>query len=125
MTEGKEAFRRRLAAMLDERGWSKSDLARRMYGSYTVAKTGHNAARHRDRVSAWANGTQYPNRKNMVLLARTFGVPLEDLFPSGNSARDDPPRPDVRPLLLVRLEERLAAVLEILRQVKRLEEAKD
>lgn len=84
--DGKAFLARRILALLDERGWSKSDLARRMFGSY-VDKNGHRVAYRRDRVTAWTHGRHWPGKDNLRHLAEVFGVGVADLVPPKTQPR--------------------------------------
>ena len=83
----KSAFAGRLVALMHERGLSKSDVARLMYGSYTDAN-GHNVAKHRDRLTAWTLGRQMPKAQQLAALATALRVPVHALVP--------PPPPPAR-----------------------------
>ena len=82
-------FSERLKAILFEKGWSQSDLARRCWG-----KTQGGAARGRDNVSTWMNANSLPSFKNMKVLCRVLGVEPDDLIPGGlNAAQASTPAP--------------------------------
>lgn len=70
---------RHLRALLAANGWSRSDLARRMFGTCTDHATGYVVAKKRERISSWMNGKQYPDPENLHRLAQAFGVTVEDL----------------------------------------------
>lgn len=86
----KLAFGGRLQALLKEKGWSQSDLARAAYG-LTTDKDGYKVAKHRDRISAYVRGEQYPDPVNLKLVADALGVPEEDLMPEVDYDTDEPP----------------------------------
>lgn len=73
-------FPARFKTVLDERGETQSEFARRIWGSVINPKTGHSEAKHRDRITDWLKGRAYPNRENQRLIAETCGVTVEDLF---------------------------------------------
>jgi len=73
----KQDFARNLTGIMEEKGYRKSDLARLMWGD-KVDKSGKSGAAHRDRITAWTNGS-IPDPTNMKLLAETLGVSLEQL----------------------------------------------
>lgn len=72
-------FARRLEELLRDRGMRQADLARAMFGEELDKKTGRPVAKHRDRISVWVAGKNLPDPQNMDLLAKTLGVPVEEL----------------------------------------------
>ena len=72
------AFAKRLKAIMRERELSASDVAAKMWGRYTNAE-GKNVARGRDRLSVWLNGLNFPDAKNLPLLAKVLDVKTTDL----------------------------------------------
>lgn len=69
MENKNQTLARHLKALLAANGWSRSDLARRIYGT----------AKKRERISEWMNCKQYPTPENLRRLAETFGVTVETL----------------------------------------------
>lgn len=91
MTNAKaEAFGRRLTALLDARGLSKSDFARLIWGSYRDPKTGYMVAKSRERITAWVNGKAFPTDENLELIASALGITAEELV------KEETPRPRKR-----------------------------
>lgn len=72
-TEPKELakleFGRRLAALMLDRGWSQSDLAR-------AANLG------RDAISTYVRGRSFPEPKSLRALAEALGIPAGELLPN-------------------------------------------
>lgn len=87
-------FSERLSRAMMKRGWSQSDLAR------AAAKHSHNKKFGRDLVSGYVRGKFLPHPLHLDALAKTFGVPAEELMPSGNLPRrgDVTPPQDLRSL---------------------------
>jgi transcriptional regulator with XRE-family HTH domain len=81
MTDRNLALAHVLNGLLVAKGWTRSDLARQMFGTYTDPTTGYVVARGRDRISSWLNGKQYPTPENLRRLALAFGVTVEELAP--------------------------------------------
>lgn len=85
-TTGRDAFSpeaefaRRLRALLAEREWNNSDLAREAWGERTNA-AGYKEARGRDRISVFLKGETRPTAKTLRQLADAFGVEPGELFP--------------------------------------------
>lgn len=82
----KQEFGRRLYALMMERRWTQSELAR-------AAKLG------RDAVSTYIRGRSFPEPKNLQKLADALGVKREDLLPNtAMRAMEN----DVAPMLEIR-----------------------
>jgi transcriptional regulator with XRE-family HTH domain len=81
MTATAEAFGRRLAALMADKGWSQSDFAREVWGEIENSKTGHRSARGRDRVSAYVNGKSMPSPKLLAQMAKALDMTPEALAP--------------------------------------------
>jgi transcriptional regulator with XRE-family HTH domain len=73
-------FSRHLHALMAERGWNQSELARRAFG--TVVKDGREVPQKRDRVSEWVNAIAFPSEENMKAMAKAFGIEVEQLAPN-------------------------------------------
>lgn len=65
----KQEFAKRIYAMMIERGWNQSELAR-------------TAALPRDAVSVYMRGKSLPTPQNLQKLAKAFGVRPEDILPN-------------------------------------------
>lgn len=86
-------FSKRLQALLRERGWNQSELARRLYGT-TKDSAGRVVAKGRDNVSGWVRGKVLPYDDAMDKLCNVLGVDRDALVPyelSPNTDRDIPP----------------------------------
>jgi transcriptional regulator with XRE-family HTH domain len=85
-------FAQNLYRLRTEKGWSQSELARRVWGEQ-VDKRGYTVARNRDLISVYEKGRAKPTRDNLDGLAKALGVQPTDLAPGfGISAveRDNP-----------------------------------
>lgn len=78
-------FARKLQEVRLAKGWSQSDLARRVWGTETDSR-GYAVAKNRDRISAWESGKQQPSRDNLEKLSEVLGLPVEQLAPDVVSA---------------------------------------
>jgi transcriptional regulator with XRE-family HTH domain len=76
-----DEFARRLTDLMARRGMSQSDLAAAIWGR-TEDTRGRNSARNRDRISHYVRGSQMPEPKTMVALAKVLGVEPADLNPA-------------------------------------------
>lgn len=65
----RQEFGRRLAALLTERGWNQSELARR-------SEIG------RDAVSTYIRGRVFPENKSLAAMAKALSVEPEQLLPN-------------------------------------------
>ena len=79
-----EAFGRKLFFELEKRGWSQSDLARRIFPD---AKTkydnrGYSVTKGRDVVSTWVRGKALPSPQNLKKVAAALGMEPEMLAPN-------------------------------------------
>ena len=87
-------FRERLYQLRRAKGWSQSDVARRIWGEQT-SKDGYKSAKNRDRISAYEGARAVPERENLEALAEVLGVGVADLAPdlvlSGRSVGGKPP----------------------------------
>jgi transcriptional regulator with XRE-family HTH domain len=66
----------RIAAARESRGWTKSELGRKIGKSYRM-------------VQKWETGDQGPDRESLALLSEVLGVTLEELL--GVAEGQDPP----------------------------------
>lgn len=78
-------FARRLVALMHERGWNQTDLARR--SGLKIATIG-----------TYVRARSLPGHSNLLTLAETLGVKVPDLLPEAveNSVRRDPPALELR-----------------------------
>jgi len=81
----KQEFGRRLFALIMERGWNQSDLARE-------------ADLGRDSISTYVNGKTFPTPKALRSLANALGVDPEELLPNEmlNAFEDEHPAVELR-----------------------------
>jgi transcriptional regulator with XRE-family HTH domain len=79
--EFKAAFGRRLQELLNERGWSQSDLMRR-----TKAVDPANEGLKRDAISTYINGRSFPTERSMSLLSKGLNVSPSLLATGSDSA---------------------------------------
>ena len=63
---------------LDKRGWSASELARRIWGEVTT-RNGRKAARNRAIISAILLKRSWPNSRTLKVIADAFGVTVAEL----------------------------------------------
>ena len=74
-------FAKRLQAELKDRGWSQSDLARKMFG-----QTKGGGAKGRDNVSGYCLGRSLPTARHLKMLCDALGAKESDLIPEGLEA---------------------------------------
>lgn len=84
------AFGRRLKSLLDQKGMNYSDLARAVWGT-TTTKEGYAAAKNRDRISCYVNGTAFPRAPILKKIADVLGVQITDLAPNYGMVDDENP----------------------------------
>jgi transcriptional regulator with XRE-family HTH domain len=90
-------FAATLRAAMRVKGFSKSELARRVWGT-TKDTRGYDVARNRDRIGHYLNGTSYPEPDNLVKLAEALGVAPEQLLdPARRVGTDRKSVPTERP----------------------------
>lgn len=89
-----QEFARTLYKLLIEKGWSQSDLARRVFGA-TKDSRGYNVAKGRDRISVYLRGQAYPEPKTLNKIAKVLRVSVEDLAPDIHTATIDREKPEV------------------------------
>ena len=75
-----EAFADRLQHFRTEKGWSKSELARQIWGEIPT-KAGRKVAKNRDRISVYEKGKSWPDPHNLKKIANALGVSPEELAP--------------------------------------------
>jgi len=63
-----------------EKGMSMSDLARKIWGTFTDAR-GYEVPKNKDRISRWEKGDQIPEPHNLRLLADALDMSPEELAP--------------------------------------------
>jgi len=89
-----QEFARRLYHLLMEKGWSQSDLARRVYGKTTDAR-GYTVAKGRDRISVYLRGLGYPEPRTLQKIAKVLGVDVESLAPDVHAVSVAREKPDL------------------------------
>lgn len=75
-----QAFAHDLHEARQRKGWSQSDLARRMWGERTDER-GYKVARNRDLISVYEKGKAAPTRDNLEKLAKVLGTTVDALAP--------------------------------------------
>lgn len=83
----KQEFGRRLQALMLERSWNQSDLARN-----AILEDGR--AMGRDAVSSYVNGHSFPSPKSLDALAKAFNLPKEELLPNSMMLAMDAEHPE-------------------------------
>lgn len=75
----KQEFGRRLSALIAERGWNQSELARQAsrIGGFNVG---------RDAISTYIRGRSLPEPRTLTALAKALGTSPESLIPHGRHA---------------------------------------
>jgi transcriptional regulator with XRE-family HTH domain len=78
-----EAFGRKLFFELERRGWSQSDLARKLFPNSDVKydNRGYTVTKGRDVVSSWVRGKALPSPQNLIKVAAALGMDPEVLAP--------------------------------------------
>jgi len=74
-----------LRDIMNRKGLSASDLARKVWGDVTNDR-GYTVARNRDRVGKYLRGYSIPDTKNLNALSKALGVAPEDLFRERNTS---------------------------------------
>jgi transcriptional regulator with XRE-family HTH domain len=74
------SFKARLYYLRRQRGWTQSELARRVWGSVEDAR-GYSVAKHRDRISIYEHGSATPRRESLDAIAKALGVTVSELAP--------------------------------------------
>lgn len=82
----KQEFGRRLQALMLEKGWNQSELARR-------------AGLGRDAISTYIRGVSFPEPKNLHGLAKALGSEMEHLLPNATIRAMDS---DTAPMLEIK-----------------------
>ena len=73
-------FAKRLRQLMSERELSQSELAASIWGRHTSSE-GKYVAKGRDRISVWLAGRNFPDRDNLLKLAKHLKVKVSDLAP--------------------------------------------
>lgn len=89
-----QQFARRLHQLMTDRGWSNSDLARKVWGE-TVDKKGYTVAKNRDRVGVYLRGEGLPEPATLGKMAEAFGMSKEELAPDLTAAAVDREKPEI------------------------------
>lgn len=69
-----------LQRLLDERGMTRADLAKLVWGTI-VDERGYTVAKNRQALSKYIAGKASPSRQTRLRIAEALGVPYTDLFP--------------------------------------------
>lgn len=77
-----EQFASRLQHLRKAKGWSPSELARRVWGETTNKNTGRIGAKNRDRISVYEKARSCPDPHNLAMIAKALGVTPEYLGPN-------------------------------------------
>jgi transcriptional regulator with XRE-family HTH domain len=89
-----EQFANRLYQLRNEKGWSRSDLARKIWGE-TTTRDGRKAAKNRDRISVYEMGKQCPDPHNLAKLAKALGTTPEELAPNITASTVERQNPEI------------------------------
>ncbi len=81
-------FARRLHALMLERGFTQSTLAKEAFGERKDHR-GIVIPAKRDQISAYVTGKRLPNAENLMQLAKALGVKMSDLVPDVERAPVD------------------------------------
>jgi transcriptional regulator with XRE-family HTH domain len=81
----KQDFARNLYALMNERGMSKSDLARKIWGDIQN-RNGTKAARNRERIGSYLRCETYPEPATLKLIANALEVSVDEIAPRVLSA---------------------------------------
>lgn len=73
-------FARNLRRLRESKGWSQSDLARKVWGT-TVDQRGYTVARNRDLISSYERAVYLPKSLTIDKIANILGVPASTLLP--------------------------------------------
>lgn len=65
---------------MDKHGLSRSDVARRVWGT-TIDRRGYEVARNRQHISNYLSGKIKPSTKSKRLLSEALNIPYMKLFP--------------------------------------------
>ena len=87
-----QEFAQRLYAVLVDKGWKQSQLARACFGTVKTP-AGHTVAKGRDRISAYINGKSLPDPVNLQKMATALGVDVAELAPDlhyATATREEP-----------------------------------
>ena len=79
-------FAQRLRQLMSEREMTQSDLATKIWGRHKSSE-GKNVAKGRDRISVWVSGKNFPDRENLLKLAKHLKVEVSELAPEAELKR--------------------------------------
>jgi transcriptional regulator with XRE-family HTH domain len=82
----KREFARRLRVELSRKGWSQSDLARKMYG-----EDDNGGAKNRYQIGSYVHGHSLPRAGVLNDICKALGVAAEDLLPQGRPGGETEP----------------------------------
>lgn len=68
------------------RGWSQSDLAKKIWNEERTDSRGYTSVVGRDRVSSWVRGRVLPDPKSLKRIADALDMSAEDLAPNLTAA---------------------------------------
>lgn len=83
-------FGRRLSALVRNKGWTGSDLAREASKHLPAGPKGKKREMGRHLPSAYMRGLNYPNSPNLEAIAKALGVAPTDLVPDYGAAVEGP-----------------------------------
>jgi transcriptional regulator with XRE-family HTH domain len=83
-------FAEKLQDAMTKAGLSKSEIARRIWGT-TKDKRGFTVAKNRDRMGQYTSGATYPEPETLQKLADAVGVPVEELTSNPGPTPGDHP----------------------------------
>jgi transcriptional regulator with XRE-family HTH domain len=78
-------FAKRLRKLMSEREMTQSDLAAKIWGRHRYG--GKYVAKGRDRISVWVAGKNFPDRENLLKLAKHLKVEVSELAPEAELKR--------------------------------------
>lgn len=101
MAKNEQTIGQKIHALLLQRGWRQSDLARKVWpGETKIDGRGYPAPRGRDRISAYVNDKAVPEPATLKRIAKAFDIDVNELLPEAMSSpheRATPPL-DIRVL---------------------------
>jgi transcriptional regulator with XRE-family HTH domain len=78
-------FAQRLRQLMSEREMTQSDLAAKIWGRHRYGSK--YVAKGRDRISVWVAGKNFPDRENLLKLAKHLKVEVSELAPEAELKR--------------------------------------
>jgi hypothetical protein len=81
-----EEFSKRLHYALLKKGWSQSDLARAIDGTFKVDSRGFKQWGSRDRISSYINKKAMPEPRTLTKIAKALDMDAADLAPNLTAA---------------------------------------